>query len=323
LEKASGGLYFQEEIHNRWKFPIFHNMSTAIASTWSETPIEGLMQRPAIMKSSVRIHDAISQLQETESHCILVVDEKDELLGVFREEDVLTKIVGKNLSGQESVGEFVDHEDCFTLKTSSSVTEVMDMMGQRGLRYIPLINDEGYPEGIFSIREMIYYISEHTQNHQGRFKSKEGEENAFGLSSSAIIEVLNLPISFALSRYGFNQVVRIGSDESVGRAIKLFEGGQQLAGLLFEKGHLSGLFRIRDLPFKVLKSEELRNKPVMDFMTELPETIEDHETIGNAIARMARNKVLFLHYKVSEHHYGLITGSGIMTYLYDHIHDDF
>ena len=297
--------------------------NSAVASAWNELSIEELMQRPAPMASSSRIDDAIAQLQADKSHCILILDENEKLLGVFREEDVLAKVIGKNLTGQEPVGEFVDNDECFTLKTSSSVIEVMDMMGQRGLRYIPLLDEEGYPKGIFSIREMIYYLARQTENIKGRFSVKSGCEDAFGSSSSAIVEVLNLPISFALSRYGFNQVVRMGCEEPIGRAIKLFDGGHQLAGLLFDKGHLTGLFRVRDIPFKVLKSSNLKDQPVSKFMTTLPETVGESETIGNGIARMARNEMLFLHYKISDQQFGLITGTGLMSYLYDHIHDDF
>jgi predicted transcriptional regulator len=298
-------------------------MNSAIASTSHELPIQELMQRPVPMASSSRIDDAIAQLQSAEIHCVLVLDEKQKLLGVFREEDVLSKVIGKNLTGEEPVGEFVDNDECFTLSTSSSVTQVMDMMGQKGLRYIPLLDDEGYPKGIFSIREMIYYLAKQTENTKGRFSLRDGCEDAFGTSSSAIVEVLNLPISFALSRYGFNQVVRIGCEEPIGRAIKLFDGSHQLAGLLFDQGHLSGLFRVRDIPFKVLKNSDLEDQPVSKFMVPLPETVGESETIGNGIARMARNEMLFLHYKISAQKYGLITGTGLMSYLYDHIHDDF
>lgn len=297
--------------------------NSAIASAWNEISIEDLMQRPVPMACTSRIDDAIAQLQGAKSHCVLILDENQKLLGVFREEDVLAKVIGKSLTGEEPVGEFVDNEECFTLKTSSSVTQVMDMMGQRGLRYIPLLDEEGYPKGIFSIREMIYYLAKQTENIKGRFSLKAGCEDAFGSSSTAIVEVLNLPISFALSRFGFNQVVRMGCEESIGRAIKLFDGSHQLAGLLFNQGHLSGLFRVRDIPFKVLKNSDLEDQPVSKFMVDLPETVGESETIGNGIARMARNEMLFLHYKISDQQFGLITGSGLMSYLYDHIHDDF
>lgn len=296
-------------------------MNSAVASTWNEAPIEGLMQRPLTMPASTRIDDAIAKLQDTQSHCILILRDDGRLAGVFREEDVLNNVLGMELTGEEPVSQFIDHQ-FYSLKTTAKVTEVIDIMGQKGLRYISVVDEEDYPKGIFSIRELIYYLADNIHCENGRFASK-GHEDAFGTSGSAIMEVLNLPISFAMSRYGFNNVVRMRTDEPISRALKLFRGSNQLAGLLFNEGHLSGLFRLRDLPFKVLRNTNIGDQPVADFMTSLPETIREDETIGNGIARMARLQVLFLHYNMPGNNYGLITGSGLMSYLYDHIHDDF
>jgi CBS domain-containing protein len=296
-------------------------MTTSSTTAWNEIPIEGLMQRPITISGMTRIDDAISQLQETQSHCLLILREDGRLAGVFREEDVLNRVLGMDLSGSEPVGQFIEPE-FFSLKVDANVTQVIDIMGQKGLRYIPLVDHEGYPKGIFSIRELIYYISEQTSHLNGRFHANSGEA-VLGTSGAAIVEVLNLPISFALSRFGFNNVIRMRTDEPVSRALKLFRGSSQLAGLLFESNHISGLFRLRDLPFKVLHSSDLGEQAVKEFMTSLPEVIHEHETIGNGITRMAKNKVLFLHYEMADQRYGLITGGGLISYLYDHIHDDF
>jgi signal-transduction protein with cAMP-binding, CBS, and nucleotidyltransferase domain len=113
------------------------------------------------------------------------------------------------------------------------------------------------------------------------------------------------------------------TSEPIGKALELFRGSSHLAGLLFEDSRLEGLFRLRDVPFKVLRNTNLEDQPVKSFMTSLPDAIHEGETIGNGIARMARNRVLFLHYKLSDQSYGLITGGGLVSYLYDHIHDDF
>jgi predicted transcriptional regulator len=298
-------------------------MTTSSTTAWNEIPIEGLMQRPITLSGKTRIDDAIAQLQDTQSHCLLILRDDGRLAGVFREEDVLNRILGMNLSGEEPVARFIDPE-YFSLKVSANVTQVIDIMGQKGLRYVPLVDVQGFPIGIFSIRELIYYIAEQTTNQNGRFSTtaKEGAA-ALGTSGEAILEVLNLPISFALSRFGFNNVIPMRTNESISRALKLFRGSSQLAALLFEEHQLCGLFRLRDLPFKVLRSTNLEDQPVRVFMTDLPEVINESETIGSGLARMAKNRVLFLHYQMADHRYGLISGSGLISYLYDHIHDDF
>lgn len=287
----------------------------------SSVTIESLMQRPLTLPHDARIDEAISKLQEPQSHCILILREDGRLLGVFREEDVLNKIIGQEITGEEPISHYIEKE-IFTQNTDAEVSEVIDIMGQRGLRYLPIIDENGFPKGIFSIRELIYFISENTEVVDGRFQAKV--EGTFGDSESAIVEVLNLPISFPLSRYGHNDVIRMKTSDTVDHALNLFRDGSQSAGLMYKAGKLSGLFRLRDLPFRVLhQHSDLGHLPVEDFMTTLPEDIKEDECIGNGIARMARLQVLFLHYSINEQTDGLITGGGIISYLYDHIHDDF
>lgn len=288
---------------------------------WNEQPIESLMQRPITISGETRIDDAIAQLQDTQSHCLLVLRGDGRLAGVFREEDVLNNVLGVELSGDEPVSRFIEKES-FTLNPSAPVTEVIDIMGQKGMRYIPLVDKEGYPKGIYSIRELIYTIADKTSCVNNRFISKE-IETGLGASSSAILDVLNLPIAFALSRYGHRNTVSLHTNEPISKALELFRGSSHLAGLLFENSHLEGLFRLRDVPFKVLRNTNLGDQPVKSFMTSLPEAIHEGETVGNGIARMARNRVLFLHYQLSDKGYGFITGGGLISYLYDHIYDDF
>ena len=278
------------------------------------------MQRPLTLPHDARLDEAIGKLQEPQSHCILILREDGRPLGVFREEDVLNKVIGHEVTGQEPVSHFIEKE-IFTLTADAEMSEVIDIMGQRGLRYLPIVDGDGLPKGIFSIRELIYFISENTEMVDGRFKVVE--EGSFGPSESAIIEVLNLPISFPLSRYGYNDVIRMKTTDSVDHALKEFQNSSQLAGLLYDSGKVNSLFRVRDLPFRVLHHHsDFGHLPVKDFMTPLPDDISEEECIGSGLDRMAHLQVLYLHYGINEQADGLITGGGIISYLYDHIHDD-
>ena len=298
-------------------------MTTLSNKTWNEIPIEVLLQRPITLPGKTRIDDAIAKLQETQSHCLIILREDGRLAGVFREDEVLHRVLGMELTGAEPVIQFIDPE-CFSLKVSATVTQVIDIMGQKGLRFVPLVDEQGFPKGIFSVRELIYFIADKTTCSNGRISAK-GEQgvSVLGSSGTAIVEVLNLPISFALSRFGFNNIIRMRTNESLGRALKLFRGSNQLAGLLFEENRPVGMFRLRHLPFDVLRSSHLDGEFVKNYMTALPESVRESETIGSGLTRMANNKILFLHYQMADQRFGLITGGGLISYLYDHIHDDF
>lgn len=299
-----------------------NGMNANVEAPWSATPVESLMQRPIAISGETPISEAIGLLQAPQSQCLLILDEKGRLCGVFQEEDFLNNVIGLGIEGDEPVKEFIDPE-FFSLPIDSNVESVIDIMGQKGLRYIPLVDEDQVPKGLFSIRELINFISSQTSNDSGSFKAL-GENRDLGEAGGAIIEVLNLPITFALTRYGFNDAVLMRVGDPVEKAIQLFRGSSQIAALLFDQRELAGLFRLRDLPFAALhKDSKVGSTEVRSFMTPLPEDIKDHETIGNGIARMARCKVLFLHYRNAQNSHGLITGGGLLSYLYDHIHDDF
>ena len=304
----------------------YHNLRNDIGEEILSSPetqgvqVESLMQRPLTLPHDARLDEAMSKLQEPQSHCILILREDGRLLGVFREEDVLKKVFWSGVKGDEPVSHFIEQEFC-TLPTNADMSEVLNIMGQRGLRYLPIVDQDGFPKGIFSIRELIYFISERTKMVDGRFQVTQS--GTFGDLESAIVEVLNLPITFPLSRYGYNDVVRMKTGDSVNKAIELFRDSSQAAGLMYSSGKLHGLFRLRDLPFRVLhQRSDLGDLPAEDFMTPLSEAIKEEETIGAGLDQMARLQVLYLHYQVGQESEGLVTGGGIVSYLYDHIHDD-
>lgn len=298
------------------------NETVTSAEHWSETPISHLMHQPVIISGGTSLEESITLLQDPLAHCLLITDDAGRLKGLFTEEMVLEKVMGCGTTGEEPVLSFID-TNFFSLKSTASIAQVIDVMGLRRLRYLPLLDDAGVPVGIFSIRGLVNYVASKISVVAGEKTTVEGSsEQAFGSSQAAIIEVLNLPINFALSSKGYRNVVRLSKDERVSSAVKRFKGTGHLAALVFDRGSLAGLFRIRDIPFKVLHRDSHTDMKVSEIMTKMPESLDDQESLGSGINRMANTDVLFLHYQSSEDEHGLISGIGLISYLYEHIYED-
>lgn len=290
-------------------------------SSWSEEPIESKMERAQTIPVNSPIEDAIKRLQDSRSHCLCVVHESGELAGIFTEEDVVNKVLDRDLNGDEPVVDFIDREP-YSLQVTSNVKQVIDLMGERVLYYLPLCDKEMKPKGIFSIRELIHTLSDKTELKGARYVWSDPNVD-LGAFQQAIIEVLNLPVSFAISRYGYDQTVPIGKKDSVQKALDKLKGTQQRAALVYDEGDLAGLFRVRDVPFRLYhKNADMANMPVGELMTSLPKEVSEDECLAGAFKQMSQNRLLFLHHKTAEGRFLLIPAAGLLAYLYAHIHDD-
>ena len=292
------------------------------ADHWSVTPIRQLMHPPALIPSETTLEEAVNQLQNQQAHCLLVQNQSGGLLGMFTEEVILEKVIGQNTRGSEPVAQFVE-KNFFSIHQDSSMAKVIDVMGLRRLRYLPLVDDQGLPRGLFSIRGLINYMASKISLVNGGEKTRvEGSSNrAFGDLQSAITEVLNLPISFALSSRGYKKVVQLSKGELVQAALKKLRGSGNLAALVLDGSKLVGLCRVRDIPFKFLHNNEF-NIPVQQMMINLPQTVVGHESLGYGIQQMSQAGVMFLHYKNTDEADSLISEIGLISYLYDHIYED-
>jgi CBS domain-containing protein len=288
-----------------------------------KSPVIDLIQEHQIVPATMTIKDAIKELQDKSAHCLVVVDESGCLKGVFTEEDVVNKILDKPLFGTEPITDFTNPNP-LSLTIDSGISAVIDMMGQNNIRYIPLCDNENKPNGLFSIRELIYYMAEKIEFDGNRYiLSGDENEKPLGHSQEAIIEVMNLPISFALSRYGLSNIVRLSVKDDIGDALNAFKGSGMVAGLVFKETNLEGLFCLRDIPFNMLHREaKIDDLSIEDYIKPLPKTVHEEDTVGAGICAMAENELLFLHYKSNEKRNGLITARGLLAYMYAHIYDD-
>jgi CBS domain-containing protein len=286
-------------------------------------PILKLVQDHHIVSSDITVKDAIKELQDSSAHCLTVVDKTGTLKGVFTEEDVVNKVLGKPLFGTELITDFTD-PDPLCLEEDCGISSVIDILGRNNLRYVPICDHENKPKGLFSIRELIHHLADHIEHNGSKYILKaDGPKEPLGQSQNAILEVMNLPINFALSSHGISNIVRLSIKDDIGDALASFIGSGVVAGLVFKETHLEGLFRLRDIPFNMLHSEaKIDDLSIEDYVKPLPKTVDEKDTVGDGICAMANDDLMFLHYMSNEKRNGLVTARGLLAYMYSHIYDD-
>ena len=119
-----------------------------------------VMCHPAvIVGAGASLAEAIAAMQKERRGCVLVVS-GDKLAGIFTERDVLLRIAGLAIDlKQAKVSDYMTR-DPVALPADSSVAFALNRMVVEGFRHIPLVDDQGRPTGVVSMRELIEYLSD-------------------------------------------------------------------------------------------------------------------------------------------------------------------
>jgi len=119
-----------------------------------------VMCHPAvIVGAGASLAEAIAVMQQERRSCVLVVS-GDKLVGIFTERDVLLKVAGLSIDlKQARITDYMTR-DPVALPAESNVAFALNRMVVEGFRHIPLVDEQGLPTGVVSMRELIEYLSD-------------------------------------------------------------------------------------------------------------------------------------------------------------------
>jgi CBS domain-containing protein len=122
-------------------------------------PISSLKLGPAItVPLDSTLNQTVEVMQTRHLGCVLVVDKNGILKGIFTERDLLNKIAGRKLDWNAiRVSEFMT-ADPETLQRGDGIAWALNLMSIGGYRHVPLIDDEGHPTGVVSMKDIVEFI---------------------------------------------------------------------------------------------------------------------------------------------------------------------
>jgi len=89
----------------------------------------------------------------------LLITENDKLVGIFTERDYARKLILKGKSSKDTqIGELMT-KNPFTVGPDSSIEECMQMMSDRRIRHLPVVNGAELV-GVISISDVVRFIIE-------------------------------------------------------------------------------------------------------------------------------------------------------------------
>jgi len=107
---------------------------------------------PVTISDKARITEAARLMCENRIGSVLVVNESGKLIGIVTERD-LACAVAKECEDAPVWG--VMTENPVTVKPEAPVEEIVRIMGELGVRHMPVVDDEGKPLGVISIRDIV------------------------------------------------------------------------------------------------------------------------------------------------------------------------
>ncbi len=132
----------------------------------------GTLRSPlAVLKSATPIcvdigtslKQVIDTMKKQNIGCVCVV-EHGQLIGIFTERDVLSKVIASGLDVHKIGVEKVMTPEPEYLFEEDQLAFALNRMHVGGFRHIPLVNLEGEPVGVVSVRDILRYLVEQIGN---------------------------------------------------------------------------------------------------------------------------------------------------------------
>jgi CBS domain-containing protein len=136
--------------------------SKAIDARLFAEPIKSLPRRAGrvAVPLGTTIGQAARIMKEHRVGCVLVED-GGKLIGIFTERDILTKLVGTGYDPAKVAVDGVMTRNPETLTPEDPIAFALQQMSVGGFRHVPLVDSDGFPVGILSVKDIVDYLTEH------------------------------------------------------------------------------------------------------------------------------------------------------------------
>ncbi len=115
--------------------------------------------RPILLQESESVQEAVSQMRSHRYGSVLVLNDAGELVGIFTERDVVTRLKSDRDDFSSVPLKDVMTQNPRTLQETDTIAQALNYMAVGGYRHIALVRD-GKPVGFCSIRGILRYLSE-------------------------------------------------------------------------------------------------------------------------------------------------------------------
>lgn len=105
------------------------------------------------------VAEAVALMRRERVGCLLVTD-GPRVVGIFTERDLMARVLAEGKPLDTPVRECMT-ADPVTVLPKDSVGVAVRRMEEGGYRHLPVLDEQGRPVGILSVKRIVHYLAEH------------------------------------------------------------------------------------------------------------------------------------------------------------------
>jgi CBS domain-containing protein len=117
------------------------------------------LHKPIVMDCESSIQSVINELSKSGRGSVLI-QKGGHLRGIFTERDVLLRVFGADIDCSQPVCDLMTANPTI-VNPNDNLSDVVKKMRQGGYRHLPVMDDDGHPVGVLSIKHVVKYLVDH------------------------------------------------------------------------------------------------------------------------------------------------------------------
>lgn len=117
------------------------------------------------LSTNKTVLDAARLMKESNIGDVVIVNDKNQPVGIITDRDITIKIVANEISPCQMLVSDVMSSDLLVLKEYQTVQEAIDMMSAKGVRRAPVVDEVNNLIGIISSDDLVLLVADESESY--------------------------------------------------------------------------------------------------------------------------------------------------------------
>ncbi|PVF98301.1 CBS-domain-containing protein [Serendipita vermifera] len=251
---------------------------------------------------NITVADASQLCAAKRTDCVLVVDEEEGLSGIFTAKDLAFRVTAEGLDPRTTLVSKIMTPNPMVTRDTTSATEALQLMVQKGFRHLPVCNEDGNVVGLLDITKVFHEaLEKNVQSELGEGVAANPQAAAMLAFVESLRDKTALP-DLTTVMDARTHPATVGPRTTVREAAKLMKENRTTAVCVMEAAaagggppKIAGIFTSKDIVLRVIAAGlDPGRCSVVRVMTPHPDVAPPNMTIQDALKKMYNGHYLNL-----------------------------